>query len=53
MKVQLRYSGHMPSDADLNKLKNVMLSFVDTVPAVTEGPSREHAEVTNSGVETH
>lgn len=52
MKVQLRYSGHMPSDVDLNKLRNVMLSFVDVVPAVTEGPSREHAKVTNSGAET-
>lgn len=53
MKVQLHYSGHMPSDDDLNKLRNVMLSFVDVVPAVTEGPSREYTKVTSSGVETH
>ena len=53
MKVQLRYSGHMPSDDDLNKLRNVMLSFVDVVPAVTECPSREYTKVTSSGVETH
>ena len=43
----------MPSDDDLNKLRNVMLSFGDVVPAVTEGPSREYTKVTSSGVETH
>ena len=53
MKVQLRYSGHLATDVDLNKLKDVILNFVDVVPAVTEGPLRKYTKVTNSGTETH